>query len=68
MTTTTTTRYADFSGTYVYALTKEIVTVSHADGDYRWIITFPTGTKQRVTGTDMSLMISSRLLEKEATS
>jgi hypothetical protein len=63
-----TTRHADFSGTYVYALTKERVTVSPADSDFRWIITFPTGTKQRVSGTDMSLMISSRLLEKEPTS
>jgi hypothetical protein len=60
-------RHADFSGTYRDAFTDELVTVTHADRDYRWLIWMPDGKAQEVNGTDMSLLISSRLLEKEPT-
>jgi hypothetical protein len=65
---TTATRYADFSGTYVYALTNERVTVApNYDYSYRWDITFPDGDTQTVSSPSLGLLISSRLLEKEAT-
>jgi hypothetical protein len=66
---TTATRYADFSGTYVYVLTDERVTVApNYDYSFRWDITFPDGDTQTVSGTSMGNLIGSGLLEKEATS
>ena len=56
----------DFSGTYPDAFTDELVTVEpHSTFDYHWVIWMPDGNAQTVRGTDMSLLISSRLLEKE---
>ena len=62
-------RPADFSGTYREAFEGTRVTVTpHPDRSYRWIITLANGKTQEVCGTDMGLLISSRLLEKETTS
>jgi hypothetical protein len=52
----------------VYALTNERVTVApNYNYSYRWDITFPDGDTQTVSSPSLGLLISSRLLEKEAT-